>query len=71
MGAPDNAITLRREAELVWMEEDKDNLLSMDVICGCGFTGTLGDLLCDPEDDSDEANNFWCPQCRAKAWYFV
>jgi hypothetical protein len=72
MAAPDNAITLRTEAETLWekesYDEDSKRLLAEPVECTCGFRGNLGDLLCDPDDDSGIANNFWCPQCTTKGW---
>jgi len=34
---------------------------------GCGFRGTLADLLC---VDQDEDTNIWCPQCRTMGWTY-
>ena len=71
MAAPDNAITLREESK-TWVNhsEEDDAELDSSVSCMCGWKGSLLDLLCDPEDTSEAANNFWCPRCRARGWSF-
>lgn len=69
MSAPKNAITVREESKQ-WIGGDKDGLVDKPVESHCGFSGTLGDLLCDPDDSNPPANDFWCPQCESRDWYF-
>lgn len=69
MSAPVNAITLFKEAETEWENQGNSEarkMLQLGVQCFCGFKGKLGELLCDPDDDTP--NNFWCPQCKGKGW---
>ena len=70
MSAPQNTITLNQEAKREWLKgpEDKEarKPLKMGVSCVCGFRGKLGELLCDPNNDT--VNNFWCPICKGKGW---
>ena len=65
MAAPENAITLSKEAETEWVGGPTKVLKSL-VSCPCGFSGKLGDLLCNPDDETP--NNFWCPVCKSKGW---
>jgi len=70
MAAPGNAITLFKEAEVEWVRDPENKtgrkMLRLGVQCFCGFKGRLGELLCDPDDDTP--NNFWCPICKGKGW---
>ena len=70
---PDNAITVKEESETLWEKPCPPNKepLSLKVKCACGFRGTIGDLMCDPNDSKPPPNNFWCPQCEARAWSFI
>lgn len=67
MSAPSNAIPLRNEK---WEDENHKTLYDFSVSCSCGWTGSLLDLLCDPDDPKPSTNDFWCPQCRSRGWSF-
>lgn len=72
MAAPENAITVKREAECYWEKVNvkHSKVLKIKVRCWCGWKGKLGSLLCDPDDPNPPANDFWCPECKTKGWYF-
>jgi hypothetical protein len=69
MSAPDSAIPFRNEP----CEEDPEFMSPIyrdPVECSCGWSGEMGDLLCDPDDPGEQVNNFWCPVCRTRGWVF-
>jgi len=70
MSAPDNAITLKAEADLHnphWWETT-----DLDTWCfkcdACGYEGKAAELLVDPDGDND---TMWCPICTTAAWVWV
>jgi hypothetical protein len=71
MSAPKNVVTLFYEAK-TQMEDggspDFRETLNEAAYCACGWQGLIGDLLCDPEDETP--NNFWCPRCETRGWSF-
>ncbi len=85
MSAPSNAITVGEETRTQW-ENPNSEVLDLEAVCLCGWSGQLRDLLCDPGDPSPESmvtcasfwfnfiprfsNDFWCPNCKTKAWYW-
>ena len=75
MGAPQNAKPLGCKG---WidkvtgeeMPEDKVRKVMPGVHCdGCGWRGSVVDLLEDP-DDSDPRSTMWCPQCGSTGWIY-
>ncbi len=72
MSAPNYAITVYQEYTTEMTPNKKyAKTLRQGAHCqGCGWRGTVGDLLCDQKDPSPPTNDFWCPQCKGKAWIF-
>ena len=67
MSAPKNAVPLAGDSDL--SEKGTRKLMRKGVSHEfCGWRGTLGELLCDPDADNEPVNNFWCPNCRSRGW---
>jgi hypothetical protein len=64
MGAPSNAIPLEDYADKAQWGMANTRHLTFECI-GCGYKGTAGELLTEPEGNNQ---TLWCPQCRGATW---
>jgi hypothetical protein len=64
MGAPDNAISLEAFSDPEQWKTSPARHLSF-TCAGCGYQGTAGELLTEPEGDNQ---TLWCPVCGGAGW---